>query len=73
MSVRSRSTNRSLQLGSQLLGNEMRVDAVANDLRADEDDQLRPRDRSVLMRKYIAKLRNLVEHRDAAAIELPDS
>ena len=35
--------NGSAQFGSKLLGDDMRVRAVANDLRLDEDDQLCPR------------------------------
>src|SRR6266853_2581257 len=58
------------QLGPQLLGDKMRVDGVANDLRADENDELGAGDPLVLMREGVAQPGNLVEQRDAAAVEV---
>src|SRR5580700_4740125 len=48
----------------------MRIDTIANDLRADENDELGTGDRPGLMREGVAQLGNLIEQRDAAAIEL---
>src|SRR5689334_344913 len=62
--------DRPAQLGAQFLGNEVRIDAVANDLRPDEDDELGAHDRLVLVREDVADLGDLIEDRDAVAIDL---
>src|SRR6267154_1975984 len=70
LEVRRHRLDRAAQLGAQLLGHEMGVDTVANDLRPDEYDELGARDRPRLMRKEIAQLGNLIKHRNARAVEL---
>src|SRR5260370_11481420 len=58
------------QLGAQFLRNKAGVHAVANDLRADEDDELGSAARFVLGREGVADILNLVEQRNAAAVEI---
>src|ERR1700728_304307 len=54
-----------IQLGTHFLGNEMRVDGIANDSRADKDDQLGARFGAALLREEIANAGDLVQHRNA--------
>src|SRR6266436_315923 len=60
--------NVSAQFRSQLFGDDMRVRAIADDLRTDEDDQLGALGCITLMAERVAKTRDLIEHRDRAAI-----
>src|SRR5262249_33798691 len=59
------------EFGAQLFGNEVRIDAVADDLRPDEDDELGA-DRPVgAVREGAAeRARQFVEQRDAGAAAL---
>jgi hypothetical protein len=54
-----------IQLGAHFLGDEMRVDCITNDGRADKDDQLGARFGAALLREKIANAWDLVEHRNA--------
>src|SRR5207248_5771205 len=54
-----------VHLGAQLLGDHVGVDRVADDLRADEDDQLGAADRLILVGEEVAYRRQLVEQRNA--------
>src|ERR1700748_2203257 len=67
--IRARS-DAAAQLRAQLFGDVMGVRSVADDLRPDEDDQLGPRGRLVLMRGGIATPLDLVQHRNAAAVAI---
>src|SRR5258707_11062526 len=58
------------QLGAQFLRNKAGVHAVANDLRADEDDELGSAVRFVLVREGVTQILNLIEQRNAAAVEI---
>src|SRR6267378_3082487 len=58
------------QLGAQFLRNKAGIHAVANDLRADEDDQYGSAVRFVLVREDVAQILNLIEQRNAAAVEI---
>src|SRR6202035_189765 len=53
------------QFGAQFLGHHVSVDGIADDGRADEDDQLGAHFRAALLREQVADAGNLVEHRDA--------
>src|SRR6202012_3477691 len=61
-------TNGTAQFGTEFFGNRMRVHTVANDLRTDEDDQLRTRLRVVLVRERVADAFDLIEQGNAAAV-----
>src|SRR5262245_8415483 len=69
--ARRRRTGGSAHFRPQLLGDEMRVDVVADDLRADEDDQLGPQRAVGPVREGGAKrARQLIEHGDAGRTAL---
>src|SRR5580698_8502193 len=54
-----------VKLGAQLLRHHVGVDGIADDGRADEDDQLGAHFGAALLREQVADAGNLVEHRDA--------
>jgi hypothetical protein len=56
-----------LHPGAQLFRNAMSVDAVANDLWSNEDDELRALRRSGRIRKKRAKPGDLIEHGNSGA------
>src|SRR4051812_22208941 len=55
------------QLGAQLLGHAHRIDAVADDLRADEDDKLGALCALVVAAEQLAEFAELVDQRQAGA------
>src|SRR6266478_6645620 len=61
----------SAQLGAQLLGNEMRVNAIPNDLRPYENDQLGPHQPVGAFREGASQnAGQLIKEREAAAAAL---
>src|SRR5215510_15386390 len=56
------------QLGPQFLCHDVSIDAVADHLRSDEDDELGAVDHLGAMREGVAQPRNLIEQRYSAAI-----
>src|SRR4051812_13853999 len=60
---RQRALDRATQLGTQLLRDAPRIDAVANDLRTNEDDELRPPRRVCLVGKSISEPVQLLQDR----------
>ena len=59
------------QLGAHLLGDAHRIDAVADDLRPDEDDQLGALLGLVVVAEQLAELAELVDDRQAGAAACP--
>src|SRR5882757_10875844 len=53
-----------VHLAAHFLGDDMRIDGILDHGRADEQDQLGPRPRRVLVQEGIAESRNLTEERN---------
>src|SRR5215468_8164936 len=65
--IRRKRSDGAAQLAAQFLRNKAGVDAVANDLRPDEDDELGSIVRFVLVGEGVAQILNLIEQRNAGA------
>src|SRR4051794_13090605 len=65
---RLRRAETAAQLGAQLLGDAHRVDAVADDLRPDEDDQLGALDPLGVAADQLAEFTELIHQRNVGAV-----
>src|SRR5215472_11110322 len=61
-------SNAAAQFRPQFLRDMMGVRTVADDLRANEDDQLRAGSLLVLMPEGVAQMRNFIQQRNAVAV-----